>query len=116
MTTLDVLTVAATAEAALHQAASDLQVTLTAHDAAMARAGAAAERLDAYIESLRARGAMREFTKAYRRRRIAATMRGEGFMSFKVAELRLRQALIPLLVGGRTIGPVHSLFEQIFDR
>jgi hypothetical protein len=61
----------ATAETALHRAAADLRVTLTAHHVAMTRAGKAAERLDAYIESLRARGAMRELTKAYRRHRLA---------------------------------------------
>jgi hypothetical protein len=31
----------------------------------------------------------------YRRQRFAASMRGEGFMSFKVAELRLRRAEFP---------------------
>jgi hypothetical protein len=40
---------------------------------------------------------MREFTKTYKRRRLAAGLRGEGFMSYAVAELRLRRALIPLL-------------------
>jgi hypothetical protein len=71
---------------ALTTAAAKCQVTLTAHDVAMARAGEMARRLDGYIDSLRARGAMKEFTRAYRRHRIAASMRGEGFMSFKVAE------------------------------
>jgi hypothetical protein len=33
----------------------------------------------------------------YKRHRLAAGLRGEGFMSFKVAETRLRQALIPYL-------------------
>ena len=89
---------------------------MTPHDVAMSRAGEAAGRLDSYVEALRARGAMKEFTKAYRLRRIAAKARGEGFMSFKVAELRLRRALIPLLVNGRTIGPAQSLFAEIFDR
>jgi hypothetical protein len=57
----------------------------------------------------------RTILHAYRRRRIAATLRGEGFMPFKTAELRLRRALIPLLVGGNNIH-VQSLFETIFDR
>jgi hypothetical protein len=65
---------------------------------------------------LRARGAIKEFTKAYRLRRMAAKTRGEGFMSFKVAEARLRLALIPLLVGGQNVGRVQSLFAEIFDR
>jgi hypothetical protein len=38
---------------------------------------------------------MKEFTKAYRRHRLAAADRGEGFMTFKIAEARLRKALTP---------------------
>ena len=40
-------------------------------------------------------------------------LRGEGFMNYKVAEARLRQALIPLLVGGSNI-QTQSLFAIIF--
>jgi hypothetical protein len=104
----------AAATTALHKAAADQRVTLTEHGTAMMRAGEAAKRLDAYVASLRARGAMKEFTKAYRRHRLAAIARGEGFMSYAVAELRLRRALVPLLVGGRANGPVQSLFAEIF--
>jgi hypothetical protein len=102
-----------TAMAALHQAASDLKVTLTEHATVMMRAGEAAKRLDAFIAQLRARGAMREFTKMFKRRRLAAGLRGEGFMSYAVAELRLRRALVPLLQGG---GNVHTatLFADVF--
>jgi hypothetical protein len=106
---------AATATRALAQAAADQRVTLTPHHVAMARAGEATRRLDAYIESLRARGAMKEFTKAYRRQRLAAAASGKGFMTFAVAELRLRRALIPLLIGGRAVGPTSSLFAEIFE-
>jgi hypothetical protein len=70
----------------------DHRAVLTPHDNAISRAGASAKRLDAYIENLRARGAMREFTKTYKRRRLAAAAQGEGFMTFAVAELRLRRA------------------------
>jgi hypothetical protein len=48
---------------ALHQAANDLKATLTPNDVAMTRAVAATDRLDAYVDALRARGAMKEFTK-----------------------------------------------------
>jgi hypothetical protein len=106
----------ATAETALHRAAADPRVTLTAHHVAMTRAGKAAQRLDAYVESLRARGAMREFTKAYRRHRLAAMERGEGYMSFKVAELRLRRALIPLLMNNGQPVAGASLFAEIFNQ
>jgi hypothetical protein len=47
---------------------------------------------------------------------MAATARGEGFMSYATATARLRRALIPLLVNGRTIGPAQSLFAEIFGR
>jgi hypothetical protein len=103
------------AEAALALAAADQRVTLTPHHVAVTRAGAAAERLDAHIESLRARGAVKEFTRAYRRRRLAAAANGEGFMSFATAELRLRRALVPLLVNGHALGPMGSLFADIFE-
>jgi hypothetical protein len=58
---------------------------------------------------------MKEFTKAYRRHRLAATARGEDFMSFAVAEARLRTALIPLLVGGKQ-AITQSLFAEVFER
>jgi hypothetical protein len=35
-------------------------------------------------------------------------------MSYAAAEGRLRVALIPLLVGGQTVGPAQSLFAEIF--
>jgi hypothetical protein len=106
----------AKAETALVEAAAGFKVTLTDHGTAMIRAGQAAERIERFVETLRASGKMREFTRAYKRRHMAATARGEGFMSYQNAELRLRRALIPLLQGGRTNGPVQSLFSHIFDQ
>jgi hypothetical protein len=60
---------AGVATAALHRAAADQRVTLTLHDVAMLRAGDAAGRIERYIDSMRAKGAMREFTRANKRRR-----------------------------------------------
>jgi hypothetical protein len=37
-------------------------------------------------------------------------------MTYPVAKLRLRRALIPLLVGGQKAAPMQSLFAEIFDR
>ena len=107
---------ATTAARALAQAATDQRVTLTPNDVAMSRAGQAAGRIEQYIDSMRAKGAMREFTRAYKRRRMEAAANGQGFMTCAAAEARLRKALIPLLVGGQNVGPSQSLFEQIFDR
>jgi hypothetical protein len=80
----------------------------------MKRAGDAARRIEEYVESMRAAGAMREFTRAYKARRLAASTQGKGFMSFAVAEGRLRRALISRLVGGQNAGPARSMFAEIF--
>jgi hypothetical protein len=42
---------------------------------------------------------LREFNARYQAGRAAVLARGEGFIAYKVAEARLRRALIPLLVG-----------------
>jgi hypothetical protein len=99
---------------ALAQAAADQRATLTPHQAAIGRAGEAATKLDRYLESLHGTGILKEFNRAYRQRRMAAMASGKGFMAYRIAEARLRRALIPLLVGGGTIRPAQTLFAQIF--
>jgi hypothetical protein len=64
---------------ALHQAANDTRATLTPHDVAMARAGSATAKLDRYLDSLQGSGALKEFTRMYKRRRIEAKAAGLGF-------------------------------------
>jgi hypothetical protein len=103
------------AVAAPQEAAVQLRVRLTAHDTAMSRAANAAERLDAYVETLRASGVMKQFTKTYKARRLAAKERGEGFMTFSAAELRFKRALIPLLQNGGKPAVGSSLFREVFD-
>ncbi len=107
---------AASAARALAQAAADHRQTLTPNDVAISRARDAAGRIDSYLKAMMANGTLREFNRAFKLRRMAAMARGEGFMSFATATARLRRALIPLLVNGRTIGPAQSLFAEIFDR
>jgi hypothetical protein len=102
------------AVAALHRAATDLRAVLTPNDVAMTRAGNAAAKLDRYLDSLQGSGALREFTRMYKRRRTEAKAAGLGFMKYKNAELRLRRALVPLLVSGQNVGPAQSLFAEIF--
>jgi hypothetical protein len=58
---------------------------------------------------------MKQFTKAYKARQMAAAARGEGFMSFATAELRLKRALIPLLISGGKPVVGASLFATIFE-
>ena len=105
---------AATAARALAQAAADHRTTLTPHEVAITRAGEASRKIEQYMQSLRGTGTLKESNRAYKQHRMAATARGEGFMSYSTATARLRRALIPLLVNGRTIGPAQSLFAEIF--
>jgi hypothetical protein len=107
---------AVTAARALAQAAADHRTTLTPNDVANSRARDASRKIEQYMQSLRGTGALKEFNRAYKQHRMAATARGEGFMSYATATARLRRALIPLLVNGRTVGPAQSLFAEIFDR
>lgn len=103
----------AEAEAALRQAAGDLRAVLTENQIALERAGAMAQRLDAFVASLRARGAMKQFTKQYKLRRLAAKERGESFVSYQICEMRLRRALVPYLIGGKPV-VAGSLFAEVF--
>jgi hypothetical protein len=60
------------------------------------------------------RGTLKEFNRAYKLRREAAAARGEGFMSFKTAEARLRQVMIPISMSGGKPAIGSSLFATIF--
>jgi hypothetical protein len=106
----------ATAASVLAQAAADHRAVPTPHHVAMTRAGDAANRIEQHMDFLRRTGKLRGFTRMYKRRRTVAAANGQGFMTYKVAEMRLRRALIPQLVGGQNAGPMHSLFAEIFDR
>jgi hypothetical protein len=104
-----------TVVAALKAAAVQLRVTLTPHDVAITRAHTMAARLDEFMSSMRGTGALKEFTRSYKRRRIEAAARGEGFMSYKIAEQRLRMAMIPVLMDGGQAVIGASIFATIFE-
>jgi hypothetical protein len=82
----------AMAAKALAQAAADQGVTLTPHHVAMTRAGDAANRIEQHMDFPRRTGKLREFTRMYKQRRTAAAAQGQGFLTYPVAELRLRRA------------------------
>jgi hypothetical protein len=44
---------------------------------------------------------------------MPALARGEGFMAYKIAEARLRQALVPMLANRRTIGRCNRFLSKI---
>jgi hypothetical protein len=47
-------------------------------------------------------------------RRLAAMANGHGFMSYKIAEQRLRLAMVPILMAGGKPVDGQSLFATIF--
>jgi len=66
----------------------------------------------------RDRAAQRIYAAVPRARRLAAAAKGEGFMSFRIAELRLRRALIKVLASSNTdvVATARaSLFSTIFE-
>jgi hypothetical protein len=97
------------------KAAVDCRATLTPHDVAISRAAGAARKLDAFMGSLKGTGVLREFNRAFKVQHEAAAARGEGFMNFKMAEARLRLALVPVLQNGGTPTIGTSLFARVFD-
>jgi hypothetical protein len=64
---------------------------------------------------MRGTGVLREFNRAFKLRRQAAFARGEGFMNFKTAEARLRQAMVPILMNGGKPVVGSSLFAEVFN-
>lgn len=101
----------ATMAKALHHVARLERVGITPDAVAINRAEAASQQLDEYLERLRKCGAMRDFTRMFKRARFAAGLRGEGFMNWHTAELRLRRALIPVLASGTV--KAAGLFAEV---
>lgn len=103
-----------TALEAVARSATSVGAALTPHDVAIERAESAAARLDSYLDAMRKSGALIEFNKQFKRRRMEATLSARGFMSYASALARLKAALIPLLVAGArpAVGP--GMFAAIF--
>ena len=75
----------------------------------------AATKHDRVIAMLRGTGMLKEFTRIYRRHRLAAAESGRGFMSYANAVARLlRQGQIPLLMNGGKPVVGTSLFAEVF--
>jgi hypothetical protein len=92
--------------------AADHRQTLTPDDVAVSRARDAAIRIDSYLKAMMANGALREFNRAFKRRRMEATANGQGFMSSRRQRLDCGRRSFRLLVNGRTVGPVQTLFAE----
>jgi hypothetical protein len=103
-----------TAERELHRAAAARNARLTTNMVVVSRATFAAKRLETCLDTMNKSGGLAEFNKEYKRRRMAATARGEGFMTFATAMMRLRRALILMLINKQQIRQAQSFFDDVF--
>jgi hypothetical protein len=99
-------------------AALALGLTATEHHIVVERADAAIERIEAGVADAGRNGDLQFFNSEYRRRRIAAAEQGRGFMSYRVAETRLRRALADAVAAkvtaGGPAGDATPLLARIF--
>jgi len=86
----------ATATAAVARSAASLGATLTDDATAVSRASSAVVKLDAYMDSLRGTGVLKEFNRAYKRRRTEAAASGRGFMTYAVCRGTVAQGAHPV--------------------
>jgi predicted nucleic acid-binding protein len=108
---------AVTATAALHRAAAKTGARLMTNDEAIAWASKGAAAVDEWMKMCRADGMLSDFNSQYKRRRKAAAERGEKFMNYKTAKMRLETALVPRLLAGISgKRPDAGLFRSVFER
>jgi hypothetical protein len=102
------------AVSALWTAAKTRGAILTPSAVAIARARELSIRLAAHLEEMQADGRLADFNREYRRRRMAARLRSEHFMSFATAKTRLSRTLIKHLAGSKdqSAGVFLSVFSE----
>lgn len=101
-----------TAQQALQRAAAAYRAGLTPSNIVMSRALFAARKLRAFMELAQQNGQLAAFNAAYRRQRISASMRGEGFMTYGTAVTRLRRGIIEMLIAKRPLPEAAVLFDE----
>jgi hypothetical protein len=101
------------AHAALHSAAILNGAHLTPHRTVLARTESAARRLAMRVNDAAVQGQLKLFNAEFRRRRLLATARGEGFMNYATARRRFRRVIIGrLIVSGAT--QQTNLYDEVF--
>jgi hypothetical protein len=92
-------------------AARQLAVSVTPHAVVVQRASAAVERIDTRLDQAQEQGLLKEFNRQYKRRRLLAQARGEGFIPYRHAKARLRKMLTTAAATG---GLPENLFDRVF--
>ncbi len=86
------------------EAATDLGITVTAHDRLTERVRAAVAEVDAVLDDAEAAGLLKFFNANDRTARRRARESGKGFMAYQVAVRRLRAAIFRRLADVRRYG------------
>jgi hypothetical protein len=89
-----------------------LHIKITPHEVALMKADAALARLDRILTAAKANGDMKTFNRAYRARRAAA---GGHYMSYTVAEQRLRQELSKCIAAGSRGDGFELALSSVFE-
>jgi hypothetical protein len=91
--------------------ARKLGVTLTDHSTVLARAAAAASRIEGAIAQAMDRGDLKFFNAEYKLRRAEAKRAGKSFMSYAQAKERLGRAIASAAAGGAV---TPALIKSVF--
>jgi hypothetical protein len=92
-------------------AARALRLALTEHTRVVERVTDAVGAIESRTEAARQDGRHKWFNRQFRKRRLAAAAAGEHFMSYSVAQRRLRNAIASVAAGKITAGVVAQVFS-----
>ena len=95
------------------EAARRLHIAVTPHPILLGRVQARTRKIDEAIAQAKADGLLARFHQEYKRRRIAARAAGQHFISFSLAERRLRKLIAESIAAG---GVIPQSFTEVFDR
>jgi len=95
------------------EAARRLHIAVTPHPILVARIAARTRKIDEALAQARAAGLLARFHQEYKRRRIAAGAAGQHFISFSLAERRLRKLIADSIAAS---GTIPKSFTAVFDR
>jgi hypothetical protein len=104
---------AALARDAVERMAKRAGVALADHAATLARAKQNVDRIAARVEASRENGALAEFNRLYRERRLAAQKAGARMMPYGVALARLRAVMAEAAATGGAASTV-AIFARVF--
>jgi hypothetical protein len=107
-----VLTLARQAGGDIEGAARKAGVEVADHAVVLQRAEAAVARIQAGMSRAQQAGVMHVFNAEYRRRRLQAFERGQGYMSFQMAQTRLQRVLVGVAATG--IAP-PDIMKTVFE-